>query len=467
MTGLINLINAKGTRDSSPEEALKRARLTRILTSAFETFGFAPLETPVLERLELLQSKYAGGDEILREIFALRDQGKRRLALRYDLTVPLCRYVGSHPELKMPFKRYQLGPVFRDGPVKFGRYREFWQCDVDIVGCRAMAADAEIIALAGHALRQIEHSFSTGHSFIIKVNNRKLLNSIIARHGIRKNHESIILALDKLEKTGEKEVRKELSAKGLSQKQTAQLLRTVSLRGEKGFAAIKEMLGRDDEGVRELEELFTVLRKMKVKNAVFDPSLARGLAYYTGTVFEAFLAESPIKSSVCAGGRYDEMIGRFLGSRHEFPAIGISFGLDVLADSLSLAHGKEKKHDKEKKRGRTTQEKRILPVTVTTVFVAGVGRDEKIMDFCLELVSRLRSSGINTEIDLLGKGPSRNLDYANSKGIPFVAFVGDDELKAKKVQCKDMISGKQEQLSVDALVKKLTLRSWPVKKFIS
>ena len=441
---MTTLQNAKGTRDSDPATALQRGRLLVVLKKTFERFGFAPLETPVLERFDVLASKYAGGEEILKEIFTLEDQGKRKLALRYDLTVPLCRYVGSHPELKMPFKRYQTGPVFRDGPIKLGRYREFWQCDVDTVGCAAMTADAELIALAEHALTQM------GFSFEIRINNRKLLNALLSFFNVPADrHEHMILALDKIEKISVDAVKKELIEKGLDKTQTEKLLdlilgdgaelTTLTLIQKSQIA--KQMGG--DEGYQEIVELFKILQTMNVHHHIrFDPSLARGLAYYTGTVFECFLKGSPITSAVCAGGRYDNMIGRFLGSKLSYPSVGISFGLDVLADALaaSVPEGK----------GKAAQQ-----ATATQVFVAAVGKDEQVRAHMLSVSSALRAAGINTETDLTSKGPSKNLDYANAKGIPFVVLIGEDELKAKKVQVKDMTSGKQEQMTTAALVKKL------------
>ena len=187
----------KGTRDLKPEEAIVRNKIVGTLKEVFELYGYSPLETPVFEKLDILASKYAGGAEILKETFKLKDQGKRELGLRYDLTVPMCRFVGMNPNIKMPFKRYAIGDVFRDGPVEKSRYRQFTQCDVDVVGIKGMTADAEVIALTQRAFKKL------GFDTIIKVNNRKLLNDLLLNTCVKKDElETVLLTIDKLEKFG-------------------------------------------------------------------------------------------------------------------------------------------------------------------------------------------------------------------------------------------------------------------------
>lgn len=428
---MTKLETAKGVRDFAPEVKIARQEIVETLKSAFELFGFNPLETPILERYDVMSSKYAGGAEILKETFKLTDQGKRELALRYDLTVPFCRFVGMNPNIKMPFKRYQIGRVFRDGPIKLGRYREFWQCDVDVVGCKKMTADAELIALTDFALKEI------GFDFVIRINNRKLLNGIIKEIGVKeKDTESVILTIDKLEKIEKKDVEKELKEKGLNQGQIKQLFMIL---GKNNFADLKKIINNNEgkEGISELEEVFEYIKEMNIKTAEFDSSLARGLAYYTGTIFEAYLKKSTIKSSIAAGGRYDRMIQEFLQSKQEYPAVGISFGLDVITDAIKAGR-KEKAKEKEAKK------------SIVQVYIVPIGTQKK----CFAILNKLRQVGIKADMDLMERGPSKNLNYANAYNIPYVAFVGENELKKGKIKLKDMSSGKEDMLSIDGVIEK-------------
>lgn len=424
----MELQTAKGVRDFSPEHKIARDKIVNTLRKVFELYGYNPLETPVIERFDVLSSKYAGGEEILKETFTFRDQGNRELALRYDLTVPMCRFVGMNPNLKMPFKRYQLGDVFRDGPIKLGRYRQFAQCDVDIVGCKEMIADAEILALAERAFRELKLDA------YIKVNNRKLLNGILEEAGITENKEDIILTIDKLEKISIEDVQKELDEKGLDEKTMDKLFSMLRSRKENA-ELLKELRQKitnaeGREGIAELESLFEYLKQFNVRSVKLDISLARGLSYYTGTVFECFMKKSEIKSSIAAGGRYDRMIGKLLQSTQEYPAVGISFGLDVIADAMS---------QKEKKK------------TVADVFVIPI----KAQKECIPILEELRAGGIRAEMDIMGRGISKNLTYANSYAIPFVIIIGEEELKQKKVKLKNMKSGTEELVSVKWAVEKI------------
>ncbi len=422
----MELSNAKGTKDFPPEEEILKQQVLGTLKSAFERYGFNPFDTPVLERLDVLASKYAGGNEILKEIFKLKDQGDRDLALRYDLTVPFSRFIGMNPNLKMPFKRYQIGPVFRDGPIKLGRYRQFTQCDVDVVGISAMTAEAEIIMLSQEVFEKLELDT------VIKVNNRKVLNAIVEAADIKISPEDVILTLDKLEKVGAKAIEEELKSKKVSAASIKKLMELTSIKGtnlEKMEILEAELVSDEGKkGMAEIRELFSYLDD--ADNVEFDVSLARGLAYYTGTVFEAFLKKSEIKSAIAAGGRYDEMIGKFLNKGKDFPAVGISFGLDVIVDALQLMKKKSQK-------------------SVAQVYVISI----KTLPESLRITTKLRKAGIKADIDLIGKGISKNLDYANALGIPNVIFIGDDELKKQKVKLRNMVSGKEELLSVEECVK--------------
>ncbi len=428
----MDLTPPKGMRDFLPSEAAGREFLADSLRRVFQKYGFLPLETPVAERFEVLSSKFAGGAEILKETYRFKDQGGRELSLRYDLTVPLCRVFAANPQLPKPFKRYQIAPVFRDGPLKKGRYREFVQCDVDTVGVAGVQAEAELLALGAEAFQSI------GLDVKIKVNNRKLLNGILEDAGIQGEKQSgALLSLDKLEKIGEKGVLAELqSERGLSEKTASALLAAFAKAGsgKKALAVfqktVKSEVGR--QGLVELCELFALLDAYNVKNAVFSPELSRGLNYYTGTVYEVFLEKGEVASSLAAGGRYDNMIGDFSG-REKTPAVGISFGLDVIGEALS---------------GKPYQS----PIRA---FVMPIGETQKE---CIQLAQNLRSAGVNVLLDLAGRGVSKNLKWAAGQGIAFAVIIGEKEVTQGKFTVRDLTSGTESHKTAEQLAKFLGTR---------
>jgi len=421
----MKLQTARGVQDVSPEEKIVKNQVVETLKEIFELYGFAPLETPVLERYETLAAKFAAGEasDALKEIFQLKDQGKRELALRFDLTVPLARYISMNPTLKMPFKRYEIGPVFRDGPIKAGRVRQFWQCDIDTIGSSSRLADAEVIAVLQTAFNKLKLDI------VIKVNNRKLLNGILEQAGVAK--EEVIIAIDKLDKIGVPGVTAELKGKGYKNKQIASIFSLVkegiTLKQLKSKLTVNE----GKEGMAELEELFSYLTMMGVNKAVFDVSLARGLAYYTGTIFEVYAKEGKIASSLAAGGRWDQMIGKFLGGNREVPAVGVAFGLVPIMECL-----KEKRQWKEK----TPAQIYIIPI--------------KTVKESLAVIQQLREAGIKTDFDLSNRGVSKNLEYASALSIPYAVIVGENELKQNKVMLRNMDSGEQLLLTVKDVVQK-------------
>ena len=416
----------KGTRDFSPEEKILRDKVVNTLKEVFELYGFAPLDTPILEKFDVLSSKYAGGAEILKETFKLKDQGARELGLRYDLTVPLARYIGMNPTIKMPFKRYQVGEVFRDGPVASARYRQFTQCDVDVIGSNSMAADAEIVGLVYSAFSKLNLEV------VVKASNRGLLNDILDYCGVQKEkQEAVILSIDKLEKFGVNVVKEELKQQKIDESKINKIIDIINVKGDnqEKISQLKKFL-KNSEGLREIEEMISYLKNMNCQ-ADFDVSLARGLAYYTGTVIEAVLKNSSIKSSVAGGGRYDNMIGSFLG-KGSIPAVGISFGVDRIYDALV-----ERQETKQK--------------TNTKVYIIPI----KTLNESMKIAQQLRDAGINADIDLNDKGPSKNLEYANSLGTPYVVFVGKKELEENKVKLRDMKSGKEEMMKIEDVINKL------------
>lgn len=393
---------AKGVKDEGIKESLLKEEILTVIKKYFQKYGFNKLNTPIIEREETLTSKYAGGEEILKEIYTLKDQGKRKLALRYDLTVPLARYISMNPNIKLPFKRYQIGKVFRDGPIKTGRYREFTQCDADVIGSKEVYTEAELLKLANDVFKELKVKVT------IKINDRKLLNGILEKNGV-KDKEGFILTLDKLEKIGEEGVKKELKSKGYSN--IEKILEIV----KKDFKILKKEY---PEETKELNELF---KYNKNKNINFSPTLARGLAYYTGIVYEVFT--KGFGSSIAAGGRYDNIIGSY--SNKEYPAVGLSFGLDSIASVL-----------KEEKK------------TITELFVISINTFEE----SIKIVEELRKE-LNVDINLPNKNVKKGLSYASSYGIPYALIIGEDELKSEKYTLRDMNSGKEEKLTLKEVIK--------------
>lgn len=446
----MELRNVKGTRDLLPADKLVRDSLIAKLKAIFEKYGYNPIETPALELQDTLASKYAGGAEILKEVFTLKDNADRDLGLRYDLTVPFARVIATNQELKRPFKRYQIDRVWRNGPIKLGRYREFYQCDVDVAGISSVAAEAEL-------WRMMEDFFSTlGVPIVIKVNNRKILSSIMNYAGIPVAKESdAMLSLDKLAKIGVAMVKKEMSDKGITSDQADKLLSicaperseknnsSSSLNPKNRSTAVSISLSDlkkklpDCAGIKELEEAFSYATSFGVTSVQFDVSLARGLSYYTGTIWEAFFVDNKITSSIGGGGRYDNMVGSFLDNRESIPAVGTSFGLDVIIDGLKLA-------------GKVD-----LRESVVSVYIIPI----KTLSASVKIVQELRSAGINADIDMNGKGPSKNFEYVNRYKIPFAIVIGEDEIKSGKLTLKNMQTGTQELLTVQQIISKLNAKS--------
>jgi histidyl-tRNA synthetase len=401
----------RGMRDFPPEEKILRDEVISVLKGIFELYGFSPLETPVVERWEVLSAKYSGGEEILKETFKLTDQGGRQLGLRYDLTVPLARFVGMNPTIKRPFKRYQIGTVYRDGPIKKGRTREFYQCDADIVGSSSPLADAECVQLALDVFEKL------GIDVEVKINNRKVLYELAQAAEIPEElTEAAILSLDKLEKIGPDGVLREMIERGIARVSAERFLS-----GAQDREALKK-----GEGYRELEPVLSALQDPRV---VWTPSLARGLSYYTGTIYEVYAKNSSVTGSLAAGGRYDNMIEQFLGGSEKIPAVGISFGLEPILEVLKEKHPN-----------------RIMRKTVTQVYVIPF---KTLLAEGRAICQQLRRAGIKTDMDFSAKGISDGLKYANAYEIPFVVIVGPDEVAAGKVKLRDMRSGEEKLLTVD------------------
>jgi len=417
-------MNVKGTRDFLPEEMILRQQALEKIKNVFEIFGFQPLETSALETWEVLSKKGAGGDEILSETYSFKDKGERMIGLRYDLTVPLARVISDNPNLPLPFKRYQIGNVWRYGDVAKARFREFLQADVDIVGSESLLADAEVIACA------IECFNALGiKEFYVRLNNRKILNEILRLSKISENKFTDILrSIDKLDKISTDDVIKEIENKGISKDSIKKLLSYTKIKGEpeKVFKEIEEL-----EGLNELKEIISYLKSMKLNSKVkIDLSLARGLDYYTGPIFEVF-AEQGI-GSVAAGGRYDKMIGLFLG--RDIPATGISLGIERIMEVI--------------------KERKIIEMTKSKTKVFVIAVNDRLRNKILEIVQMLREKSIKVDYDLRSRTLSKQLEYASSLGIPFAVIVGERELKEKSVKIRNMKTGKEEIVSINQLAKK-------------
>ncbi len=418
----------KGFRDYLPKDQIVRAAMLEKIRQVFERFGFEPLETPVLEYRETLMGKY--GEEGEKLMYSFKDQGERDVAMRYDLTVPLARVVAQYQnDLPRPFKRYQIAPVWRADKPQKGRYREFYQCDADIVGAPAGIADAECIA----ATEQILIALGI-RKFAIKVNNRKILNAIISAAGVADAKINIaIREIDKLDKTGEEQVAKELIEKaGLSADKAKMLVRRISekingiSRLEGFMKANKVEQGQAAEGLAEMQKVFEALHGLGVKNAVIDLSLARGLDYYTSTVFEAVVTASPEArsfGSVAGAGRYDQLMQLFAGK--EMPAVGMSVGIDRLFEVMQVL-GLVKK--------------------TNVVDVLVLNMDKKFEKEYLLMLSQLRSAGINAEMYYQDADLKKQFDFAEAKSIPFALIYGDKESEKKRATLRDLRTRKQKTL---------------------
>lgn len=425
------LQTARGTRDVPPEEMILINDLIKKLKNVFETYGFNPLETPIIERFDVLSVKFGAGSEsdAMKEIFKFKDQGNRELGLRFELTLSMCRFIAMNPNLKMPFKRYEIGRVYRDGPIKLGRMREFYQCDVDVVGIPSVIADAEIIKLALDVFKELELDA------YIEINNRKLLNSILEYALIpEKLRMPSIIIIDKLNKIGISGIEKELLELGIKNESISKLKELLKIKDLQEIKKLLEKSKINTEGIIELESFFSYFNDEEKSKLKFNISLARGLSYYTGIIFEGFLNNSNITSSICGGGRYDEMIGLLLESKEKIPATGISFGLVPILEAL-----------KEKSSNKNIIEKK----SVVQVYVIPIKTQKK----AFEITQTLRKQGINADFDLMERGISKNLDYANAMKIPYVIFVGEKELKENKVKLRNMTTGEETYLDISKLNK--------------
>ena len=428
-----------GFMELLPQPQRQMERMMEILRQTYSLYGFTPLDTPVIEASEVLLAK--GGGETEKQIYRFQ-KGDADLALRFDLTVPLAKYVALHGgELSFPFRRYQIGKVYRGERAQRGRFREFYQADIDVIGDGKLdiTNEAEIPSIIYQTFTRLGL-----RRFQIRVNNRKILNGFYAMLGLTEQSGDIMRTVDKLDKIGADKVRQLLlSDCGLTDAQAEEILKFIAITGENRqvLAALGGYTGRSDLFDQGLSELNTVVKYLAdfgvpEENFAVDLTIARGLDYYTGTVYETTLLDHPEIGSVCSGGRYDNLAEYY--TDRQLPGVGISIGLTRLFYVL----GEQKMLNPD------------LPTAPADVLVIPMTED---LAPAISLSTKLRAAGIRTQLYTEQKKFKAKMSYADRLGVPYVIFLGDDEIAAGVVACKDMASGEQTKLSADdtlALIRK-------------
>ena len=403
----------KGFEDYLPPISLLRKKIMQVAEKNFKNYGFLPIETPIIEYEELLKgdSLPKEEDEAVRDRFKLQDRAGRKLGLRYEFTFQLARIFSQNPNIKLPFKRSQIGPVFRDEPIKQGRTRQFTQCDIDIIGDSSVEAETECLAVMSDILKELEIKDTK-----IEINNRKLMNAILESVKIE-NKQQALRELDKLTKLGEDEVQANL--------------RKIATPNQ--IVTLFKLLGKDlkfykenaFDGAEELEELIEVCNSYKIK-VEYNPTLMRGFAYYTGNVFEIV---SKNGTSILGGGRFDNLVGKYSGK--DLPAVGFSLSVEALIGLCPELENLE-----------------LEPWTKAIIIQFNEPKA------AITLAGKLRKSGISC---IMSEGkPSQALDYANSYNIPYAIFLGEDEVEKKKFTLKDLDKGEEKLLSEKQLIKALS-----------
>ncbi len=444
----------KGTRDFSPEVSAKRNYIFDTVKNIYKQFGYKQIETPAMENLSVLTGKYGDeGDKLLFKILnsgnflkkisdkelSERNTGKitkliSEKGLRYDLTVPFARYVVQHQnDITFPFKRFQIQPVWRADRPQKGRYREFYQCDADIVGSDSLINELEIVQMIDKVFSKLNLKVT------VKINNRKLLAALAERTDYVDKFTEMTVAIDKLDKIGHEKVLGELQNIGFSEEALKIIEPVLQINGnyDEQMQYIKEHLGETEsgkKGIQEIEKLFAYLNLFDFKNKVeLDISLARGLNYYTGAIFEVVSDEVQI-GSVCGGGRYDDLTGVF--GLKDVSGVGISFGADRIYDVLEYLN-------------------RFPENIMASVKIMFVNFGEKEEAYCLPFLNKIRENGIAAELYPEPAKMKKQMKYANANNIPFVALAGENEIKEKKLTLKNMQTGNQELLSIDEIIRQL------------
>lgn len=428
----------KGFRDYGPEEMLARDRMIDKVRSVFESFGYAPIHTPALEYAQLLMGKY--GEEGEKLLYRFLDNGGRDVALRYDLTVPLARFIATHPEIRFPFRRYHVAPVWRAERPQKGRFREFYQCDVDLLGVNSAAADAECILVDVSVMEALGLQ-----GYRVCVNHRGFLDGLLRASGVTPAQQvSVLRILDKVDKIDREAMASQLMGEGLNEASVARLagLREIAGTTAERLEAGRRLVGDDVAGTQALARLEEVLgiveRAHPGAGVEFNPSVARGLDYYTGVVFETFLPAEYGVGSVMSGGRYDGLIGMFSG--RDVPAVGISLGLDRLVSAL------EQRGDKAV--GGVTQ---VLVCTPS-------GMESMAAVVAHGLRRALGGRGVGVELFPEPVKLKKQLDYGNRQGVRFLVIPGPSEMERGAVMLKDMVNGSQEEVPLAELSQRVQER---------
>jgi len=442
----------KGSRDFSPLEMSRRNYIFSTIKTVFEKYGYAPIETPAMENLSTLMGKYGEeGDKLLFKVLnsgdflskvSIENTDSKKMTtaicekgLRYDLTVPFARYVVMHQnELTFPFKRYQIQPVWRADKPQKGRYREFYQCDADIIGSKSLINEAELVAIIKNVFDALNISVT------IKINNRKILSAIAELIGAPEKIIDITVAIDKLDKIGLENVNKELILKGLSQEMIDKIQPIINLRGSNEskievLSSLFESVEIGKKGVDEMKAVFNYVKAMGIDcNLELDLTLARGLNYYTGAIFEV-KADEAAMGSISGGGRYDDLTGIF--GLKDMSGVGISFGADRIYDVLN--------------------ELNRFPETlasITKVLFCNFGPTEE--EYTLPYVNKLRGAGVNSEIYPENAKMKKQFSYADNKSIPFVVICGENEMNEGVFNVKNMKTGEQSKIKKEELIDFLT-----------
>ena len=425
-----------GFMELLPNDQIRFNEIKEKIQKSYEKFGFLPLDTPIIESSEVLLAKAGGETE--KQIYRF-NKGDSDLALRFDLTVPLAKYVAEYyGELSFPFKRYQIGKVYRGEKAQAGRYREFYQCDIDIIGDGSLSImhDAEIPSVIYTTFKSLGFE-----NFTICINNRKILNGMFEYLELNEKSVDILRIIDKIEKIGKANVIKELENLGLERDQIDTIMKLLEISGTSdGKIETLKNVGVETEifktRVNELETVIKQIRVCKVpeKNFAVDLSIARGLDYYTGTVYETFLNDYKKLGSVCSGGRYENLAEYYTDKK--LPGVGISIGLSRFFYQIDKENILE------------NENKSISKVLVVSMDETGIG-------YALDVATTLRDNNINTEVFLEDKKLKAKFKYADKLHIPYVAVIGEEEIKTNTVTLKDMQSGEQEKLSIEEIIKKI------------
>ena len=418
----MKLMNVRGTFDYMPKDMMIRNKITDTLRRNFEKYGYLPIETPMLNYYDLLSYKYDDGAEILNEIYKLTDQGDRNLGLRYDLTVPFCKVVGLNKNLEMPFRRYEIGRVFRNGPVKLGRTREFYQCDVDVVGIDNRYIEAEQMVMAVNTYKDL------GIDIYIKYNNRKLMSGLILLAGIPEDKVPLVIGvIDKKEKVSSEDLVLMLEDLSITRDKINKLLELF----EKSIEEYKELMDENDlirVGVEELLELNTYLESLGIlDDCKFVSTLARGLSIYTGLVFEFYDKKQRLSCAIGAGGRYNKIITNFMDNGQEYPAVGLSFGLEPIYVIL-----KEEMKDE----------------AISDIYMVPLDTNVDV----LRLGTKLRELGFRVLIEMNRRKIGKCFEYAERNNIPFVMIIGNDEVSSGNYKIKDMKEKQEYTFNTDELI---------------